>query len=109
MQVQQNYTGHNTSATIELRESEIEPLANRIYQAIQNDEGYISVALLSRFDDYQAFPRMPFEPISEDEYQARAAKLHDTERFMEILRMIDSGQYISGDGPAPCDSDKCLI
>lgn len=109
MQVQQNYTGHNTSATIELRESEIEPLANRIYQVIQNDEGYISAALLSRFDDYQAFPRMPFEPISEDEYQARAAKLHDTERFMEILRMIDSGQYISGDGPAPCDSDKCLI
>lgn len=109
MQVQQHYTGHNTSATIELRESEIEPLAARIYRAIQNDEGYISAALLPRFDDYQAFPRMPFEPISKDEYQARAAKLRNTERFLEILQMIDSGQYISGDGPAPCDSDRCLI
>ncbi|HEY9660950.1 MAG TPA: ribonucleoside-triphosphate reductase, adenosylcobalamin-dependent, partial [Allocoleopsis sp.] len=64
MQVQQHYTAHNTSATIELREGEIEALGQRIYDAIQNDEGYISAALLARFDDLQTFPRLPFEPIS---------------------------------------------
>jgi ribonucleotide reductase class II len=30
MQVQKHYTAHNTSATIELREPEIEPLAEKI-------------------------------------------------------------------------------
>ncbi|WP_297040945.1 ribonucleoside-triphosphate reductase, adenosylcobalamin-dependent, partial [Thermosynechococcus sp. OHK43] len=50
MQVQQHYTTHNTSATIELREAEVEPLATAIYTAIQQDQGYISAALLARFD-----------------------------------------------------------
>jgi adenosylcobalamin-dependent ribonucleoside-triphosphate reductase len=35
MQVQKHYTTHNTSATIEFREPEIEFLGERIYQAIQ--------------------------------------------------------------------------
>ena len=46
MQVQKHYTAHNTSATVELREHEVEPLAERIYDAIETDEGYISAALL---------------------------------------------------------------
>lgn len=59
MQVQQYYTLHNTSATWEIREDEIEILGRRIYQAIKNDEGYISAALLARFDDKQTYPRLP--------------------------------------------------
>ena len=55
MQVQTCYTAHNTSATIELREEEVEPLAQRIHQAVQNNEGYMSAALLARFD--APFPR----------------------------------------------------
>ncbi|MFS8830423.1 ribonucleoside-triphosphate reductase, adenosylcobalamin-dependent, partial [Synechococcus sp. R8-2] len=59
MQVQKYYTTHNTSATIELREDEVEALGSRIYEAIRDDEGYISAALLARFD--APFPRLPFE------------------------------------------------
>ncbi|MGB3615234.1 MAG: ribonucleoside-triphosphate reductase, adenosylcobalamin-dependent, partial [Elainellaceae cyanobacterium] len=59
-QVQQHYTTHNTSATIELREPEVEPLAAAIYEAIASDAGYMSAALLARFDDHQTFPRLPF-------------------------------------------------
>lgn len=69
MQVQRNYTGHNTSATIEMRENEVEPLGRRIHQAITNNEGYVSFALLSRSDDHQSFPRLPFEPITKEEYK----------------------------------------
>lgn len=68
LSVQQNYSGHNVSATIEFRKDEIETLANCIYQAIQNDKGYISAALLARFDDLESFPRLPFEPISKEKY-----------------------------------------
>jgi ribonucleotide reductase, class II len=48
MQVQEHYTRHNTSATIEFRENEIEPLAKAIFTAIQEDRGYISAALCPR-------------------------------------------------------------
>ncbi|MBF2071544.1 ribonucleoside-triphosphate reductase, adenosylcobalamin-dependent, partial [Fischerella thermalis] len=111
MQVQKFYTTHNTSATIELREQEIEALGTRIYEAIRDDEGYISAALLARFDDHQAFPRLPFEPITKQQYdklmqevEARR-KTHD---FHAALSLYDFGELMEV-GPAGCDSDKCML
>jgi ribonucleotide reductase class II len=111
MQVQKHYTAHNTSATIELRETEIEDLAQRIYQTIQNDEGYISAALLARFDDLQTFPRLPFEPISKQQYQQLSQEVLQRRRttdFHQSLSRYDSGELFEA-GPAGCDSDKCLL
>ena len=100
----------NTSATIEYRESEIVPLATAIHNAIAHDDGYISAALLARFDDLQNYPRLPFEPVSSEEYhrllaEVEARRVNDD--FHDALDRYDTtGQ---GEGPAPCDSDKCLI
>jgi ribonucleotide reductase class II len=111
MQVQQHYTTHNTSATIELREHEIEALGNRIYETIRDDQGYISAALLARFDDLQTFPRLPFEPISREHYeqliQAVIAR-RKTDDFHQALSHYDLGEMPEA-GPAGCDSDKCLL
>ena len=120
MQVQKFYVRHNTSATIELRENEVEALGNRIYQAIRDDEGYISAALLSRFDDLQTFPRLPFEPIARhmyDQLMQQVEMRRQTHDFHVALSRYDeevrSGRTLSGDfieaGPAGCDSDKCLF
>ena len=68
MNIQNYYTTHNTSATIEFREPEIPSLAHAIHDAIQNNNGYISLALLARFDANETFPRLPFEPISQETY-----------------------------------------
>ena len=111
MQVQKYYTAHNTSATIELRENEIEPLAKRITEAIQNDEGYVSAALLARFDDLQTFPRLPFEPISQERYEEMLLEVRSrrkTEDFHAALEEHDAGELVEA-GPAGCDSDKCLM
>jgi ribonucleotide reductase class II len=111
LQVQKYYTAHNTSATVELREGEIEPLADRIYQAIQDDEGYISAALLARFDDLQTFPRLPFEPISKEQYDRLSEEVltrRKTDNFHQALSRYDSGEMAEA-GPAGCDSDKCLL
>ena len=111
MQVQRHYTAHNTSATIEFRENEIETLAERIYQAIQTDEGYISSALLARFDDLQTFPRLPFEPIDKVRYEELCREIlarRATENFHAALERYDAGELIEA-GPAGCDSDKCLL
>jgi ribonucleotide reductase class II len=109
MQVQKYYTAHNTSATIELREDEIEALAERIHQAIATEEGYISAALLARFD--APFPRLPFEKIDRATYlqlQQDVQARQQTNDFYSALSRYDSGEQIA-EGPAGCDSDKCMM
>ncbi len=111
MQVQRWYVTHNTSSTWELRESEVEPLGELIYQAIQNDEGYISAALLARFDDHQSFPRLPFEPIDKATYEQLMAELkvrRKNDNFRDALSRYDAGE-LAESGPAGCDSDKCML
>jgi ribonucleotide reductase class II len=111
MQVQKYYVAHNTSATIELRENEVEALGTRIYETIQNNEGYISAALLARFDDHQTFPRLPFEPISKQQYEQlmqQVKKQRRTNVFQSALIQYDT-KDLSEVGPAGCDSDKCLF
>ena len=111
MQVQQHYTAHNTSATVEFREHEIEPLADAIHQAIDNGQGYISAALLARFDANATFPRLPFEPIDQTTYeqmQTAVVQRRRTHDFFEALQRYDGGELMEA-GPAGCDSDKCLL
>ncbi len=111
MQVQKHYTRHNTSATLELREAEIEPLGKKIYEAIRDDEGYISAALLARFDDLQTFPRLPFEPIDKATYEKLSAEVlerRQSDDFYASLLRYDSGELMDA-GPAGCDSDKCMF
>lgn len=111
MQVQRHYSTHTTSATIELREHEIEPLATAIYQDIEADGGYMSAALLARFDSLETFPRMPFEPIDKDRYQQELANIamrRTISDFDEALVSHDKGQTIEN-GPSGCDSDRCMM
>jgi ribonucleotide reductase class II len=111
MQIQRYYTRHNTSATIELREGEIEELGDRIYRAIQDDEGYISTALLARFDDKETYPRLPFEPIDKETYERLSQEVlqrRKTDDFCEAMAHYDLGE-IDQAGPAGCDSDKCMF
>ncbi|MBE9055115.1 ribonucleoside-triphosphate reductase, adenosylcobalamin-dependent [Sphaerospermopsis sp. LEGE 08334] len=111
MQVQKYYTTHNTSATLELRSEEVETLGTRIYEAIQKDEGYISAALLARFDDIQTFPRLPFEPIDKETYERLSAEVkarRKTDDFCGALSRYDLGEMPEA-GPSGCDSDKCMF
>ena len=110
MQVQTHYTTHNTSATIEFREDEIEALSSLIYTAIDHGQGYISAALLARFDSHETFPRLPFEPINQIEYfelMGEVLRRRTSDDFDAELRKHDTGNVVEA-GPAPCDSDYCL-
>ena len=114
MNVQKNYTTHNTSATLEYRENEFDDLSKLIYDSIQNDEGYISAALLARFDANETFPRLPFEPISKEQYErataivrARRSVLDPDVTMLDLLDIYDREDY-ELKGAAGCDSDKCL-
>ncbi len=110
LNVQKNYTTHNTSATIELREHEVDDLAKAIFDAIQNNEGYVSAAILARFDEYETFPRMPFQPISRETYDSLCQEVEARRTcndFYEAISKYTSPEEV--EGPAACDSDKCLM
>lgn len=116
MQVQKYYSTHNTSATIELYEREIEQLAKRMFEAIRNDEGYISVALLARFDATdRRYPCLPIEPIDERTYKDRTGEIRRRLTAEDgtncFARILSKYSHLSGgetSGPGPCDSDKCM-
>lgn len=113
MQVQRVYTTHNTSATIELREEEIPVLAKLIHEDIQNNGGYISAALLQRFDiGGGTFPRLPMEPISKEEYDIQILPRQivaetDDRSLLEILNKYDSSEW-SIESVAGCTNASCL-
>jgi ribonucleotide reductase class II len=96
---------------VEFREHEVEVLADAIHRAIDNGDGYISAALLARFDANATFPRLPFEPIDAATYQRLSAEVvarRSSSDFFEALQRYDRGELIEA-GPAGCDSDKCLL
>jgi ribonucleotide reductase class II len=115
MQVQNHYTTHNTSATIEFREEEINTLSALICENIESNGGYISAALLARFDANETFPRLPFEPITKDQYERRMAavlaarsNLPEDVSVLDLLKQYDNAAY-ELKGAAGCDSAKCLM
>ena len=108
MQVQKHYTTHNTSATLEFRENEIDVLSMLIFNGV--GDGYISAALLARFDANETFPRLPFEPINKETFEAMSQEVINrriTDDFS--LAMSAYGANVEASGPAACDSDKCLF
>ena len=119
MMVQKNYTEHNTSATLEYREEEIETLSGLIHSSIEKDTGYISAALLARFDANATFPRLPFEPIDKETYTkmnkqviayreaAEAIHRDKDSNFLSVLSRYDNATF-ELKGASGCDSDKCL-
>ena len=112
MNVQQNYTDHNTSATLEIREHEIPVLAKLIHESIQNGTGYISAAILARFDANETFPRLPFEPISKETYEGLQGILEviregDDRTLLDILEKYDSSEW-NLESVSSCTSAACI-
>lgn len=107
MQCQKYYVTHNTSTTITFLESEIEDLSQYIYKAIQNNEGYVSGALLA--GEKYTFPRMPYEKISKEHYEKAMDEVlssRETSDFMSLMNDYHHEQIAQSGG---CTSDKCEI
>ena len=105
MNAQKHYITHNGSVTINFSRDEITPLTQAIYDAIQNDDGYTSIALLPRFD--AKFPNLPFERISKDEYIKRANLI--TEIDESIITRQENSEIDYNKYQSACSSGKCTL
>ena len=106
-QVQTEYVTHNTSATVELTEKELDDVTEFVYKAM-NDGWYISAAFLSRHD--APYPRLPFEQISAEDYASRMNALDlDIEHLETAMRrMADPDQTLQPEDSA-CSSGACEL
>jgi len=111
MQVQNYYTTHNTSATIEFRENEIDSLSEAIHGTIHGEGGYISAALLARFDANETFPRLPFEPITKEVYDRMEQEVKGRRKGEDFYELLTNnmGYYDAADEKqeAQCTSGSC--
>lgn len=109
LNIQNNYSTHNTSATIVFEENEIEQITDWLFNNITNNLGYSSVAFLGRCEN---FPLMPFERISKEEYQKLIDPLIKNDAFSEDVFLTKLNQKTlqsqESDGPNQCDSISCI-
>ena len=84
----------NSSGTIEFQEHEISIMASNIFHSIQNDEGYISVALLQRLTSY--FPRLPMEPISKTTYIELRKEVLSRRKSPDFHSLLQHYSQLSG-------------
>ena len=113
VQVHNYYVTHSTSATIELLENEIVPLGTAIHDLIKNDQGYISAALLAKFEAKETFPRLPFEPITEAKYLEEMEVVKSRQISTDFVALVNNYSkgldFVAESGSVGCDSDKCLL
>lgn len=109
MEVQANYSTHNSSYTLELRKNEIPTVANAIYEAIRDDREFISLAMLARIDAQETFPRLPFEPITRTEYEKLRTQVLKRRKFNSYEEALSRFCDFTDSPPPGCDSAACEI
>jgi len=99
------YTEHNTSITVYVSPNEKEQVVDWL---LQNWDHYVAVSFLPKDD--AAYPLMPFEAISEEEYQRLAAAMPNFATLDEDVAFYDRlGGLMGDDLDSSCASGVCPI
>lgn len=100
------WTDHNTSITINFAPNEVEQLVDMI---LDNWDNYIAVAFLPK--NTNAYPLLPEEPITEEEYNKRAAAIQgiNAEYITKLLREYEHVDLSTEVLDPACDNGVCPI
>lgn len=100
---QRHYSQHNTSITITVGPNEWGPIADAIYT---NWDDFVGVSLLPK--DTNAYPLMPYEAISEQEYLLRKDQIKNG-NIEEKLRLAEAEFYETADSELDpsCENGVC--
>ncbi|MFT8313298.1 MAG: ribonucleoside-triphosphate reductase, adenosylcobalamin-dependent [Clostridium sp.] len=95
------YVGHNASITVSVREHEWEAVEEWVYE---NWDSCIGISFLALDDSY--FQLLPFEAITEEEYNNRVAEMKDFNP--ELLLQFEKGEEFDI-GDSECTGGACPI
>lgn len=96
-----NWTDHNTSITVHVRENEWEDVAIWIYE---NFDCMIGITLLPLFEE--TYPLLPYERISKEEYLDRKSKIKSID--YNLLRKFEVDEEIEI-LESDCESGVCPV
>ncbi|HBF2930471.1 ribonucleoside-triphosphate reductase, adenosylcobalamin-dependent [Clostridioides difficile] len=99
----ENWTDHNTSITVHVREEEWENVSKWVYENFNSIVGITFLPLAE-----ETYPLMPFEKISEDEYYRRLKDIKPINN--DYLRLLESDSFEEQDiYESACTSGACPI
>lgn len=103
---QKYWTDHNTSITIEFAPDEVDSLVDML---LENWDEYVAVSFMPK--DTTAYPQLPEEPITEDEYNSRAAKLAHIKQsdIVEALKELERENMMSELLDSDCIGGACPV
>lgn len=96
------YVEHNASNTISLSADEVPAVTDLL---LSRWDEYVAVSFLAK--DTNSYPLMPFEAISAEEYERRAARMPDLSRFSAHLEARESVMTATDDLEAACEGAAC--
>lgn len=103
---QKYWTNHNTSITIQFDESEIDQLVDMIYEYWDD---YVAVSFMPK--DTTAYPQLPEEAITEEEYLKRIKPIENitqafiTQQLIDLERENKMTELLDSD----CEGGACPI
>lgn len=100
---QQTWSDHNTSITISVSDDEWDGLFDRIHESWDK---YVGVSFIAK--DSTAYPLMPYEAITEEEYTTRALSVDATNLYslLQKRELEDLASELLDDG---CDNGVCPV
>lgn len=106
LDLQHYWTDHNTSITIEFSPDEVNDLVDML---LEHWDEYVAVSFMPK--NTTAYPQLPEEPITEEEYYLRADKLtHITDtQIVEALKDLERENLMSDLIDADCASGACPV
>lgn len=99
---QDNYTEHNTSITVTVRADEWEGVEQWVWD---NWDSFVAVSFLP-LDD-AVYPLMPYEEISEEEYNKRKQEMKPFDA--ELLKRFEKTQQELDLGTDGCETGACPV
>ena len=106
LDIQKYWADHNTSITIEFAPEEVNQL---IAMLLDNWNNYVAVSFMPK--NTTAYPQMPEQVITEQEYNSRAAVIKDVNPndIVEALKEIERENKMSDLDDADCANGVCPI
>lgn len=106
LDLQKYWTDHNTSITIEFSPDEVNELVDML---LENWDDYVAVSFMPK--DTTAYPQLPEEPITEEEYINKTAKLMHirTHDIVEALKDVERENKMSELLDQDCVGGACPI
>lgn len=98
---QENYTDHNTSITVTVREHEWESVEEWIWN---NWHSFVAISFLPLDDAH--YPLAPYEAITEEEYEVRKAEMKPMD--YDLLSRYENGEELDV-GDTECVGGACPI